>query len=481
MKTFYNKPQRACFDLVGSENRPYIPEIWATEALERLEESMVMARLVHRDFNGDVAEFGDVVNTRRPDDFDTKRKTDSDPITIQTAQSTNVRVPLDQWFSTAFTIKDGERSLSFQELVDRYVAPAAHSIARGIDRALLGRVHAYMVNRAGRLGKIDATNAGDFLLEVREVMNRNLAPLSGRRLVLAPGAETAFLKNDLFIAADSRGDDGTALEEARLGRIYGHDTFMGQNVNGILNGADTVSGTMDDPESAGTTGSMDVTISGYEVEPGEYVVIDGNDQPTFATAATASTNTTAVTLNEPLKFSTLAGANITVYKAANVDGGNDPNLSGDDYPAGWSKELRISAHGANLGPQVGQLISFGTGSSRHTYTVIEAQSVTTTVTNVLLDRPLDAQVDNTDEAFPGPTGSLNWVFVRNALALVNRPLALPPQASGVSSGVSTNAAQDLSMRVTMQYDIHNTGTVVHVDMLAGVAVLDERLAAVLLG
>jgi hypothetical protein len=46
------------------------PNMWANEGLAILEESMVMAaKLVHRDFENEVRDYGDVVNTRRPGEF----------------------------------------------------------------------------------------------------------------------------------------------------------------------------------------------------------------------------------------------------------------------------------------------------------------------------------------------------------------------------------------------------------------------------
>jgi hypothetical protein len=39
-----------------------------------LEENMVASNLVHRDFQNEIAKFGDVVNTRRPGMFKIKRK-----------------------------------------------------------------------------------------------------------------------------------------------------------------------------------------------------------------------------------------------------------------------------------------------------------------------------------------------------------------------------------------------------------------------
>ena len=111
----------ACF---ANDNDAFIPEIWAQEGLVILEENMVAAKLVHRDFQDEIKDFGDVVNTRRPGTFKIKRKKDGTALTQQDANATNVRVPLDQWFYDSFTIKDGEASKSFQELVNVYLLPA---------------------------------------------------------------------------------------------------------------------------------------------------------------------------------------------------------------------------------------------------------------------------------------------------------------------------------------------------------------------
>ena len=225
----------ACFD---NDNTAFIPELWASEGLAILQENMVIANLVHRDFENEIRQFGDVVNTRRPGTFQIRRKADGDALQNQDATATNVKVPLDQWFYTSFTIKDGEASKSFQDLVDIYLRPGMMTIARSVDRAVLGRVHGFLPGtarrkRVGRLGNLSASNSKDFVLEARERLNVNKAPLEGRNLVLAPVSETALLKNELFIAAQMRGDFGTALESATLGRILGFDTYMDQNVNSV--------------------------------------------------------------------------------------------------------------------------------------------------------------------------------------------------------------------------------------------------------
>ena len=216
-RLYLSQPFVACYD---NNLDAYIPELWAQEGLAILEENMVMANLVHRDFENEIAKFGDVVNTRKPGEFKVRRKVDGTVLAHQDATATNVPVPLDQWFYESFIIRDGEGSKSFQELKDIYLHPAMLSIARGVDRCLLGRIHAFLggpQNRIGRLGALDSTNAKDYVLDAREVLNVNKAPLDGRRLVMSPTAETAMLKTELFVAAQKRGDGGDGLDDRHAG------------------------------------------------------------------------------------------------------------------------------------------------------------------------------------------------------------------------------------------------------------------------
>ena len=125
------------------------------------------------------------------------------------------------------------------------------------------------------------------------------------------------------------------------------------------------------------------------------------------------------------------------------------------------------------------MVAFGTGSGRATYTVIESYASDATATRTRRRLPDDPRGPaaghrhhRTDLCYPGPAGALNMAFHRNAIALVTRPLAIPNNAMGVLSHVGVY--NDIAMRVSMQYSIANGGTVVNLDILAGVAILDTE-------
>ncbi len=461
----------AVVSLYVNDNDAMIPEIWANMGLAILEENMVAAALVHRDFSDEVANFGDVVNTRRPGQFRIRRKGDNDPVLGQDANTVNVRVPLDQHFYTNFTIKDGEASKSFQDLVDLHLLPGMQNVARAIDRAILGRVHAYLVNSVGGLDALSGANARDTILDARQKLNENKAFVQGRHMVVSPSSETALLKTDLFLRANERGDDGTSLEEASLGRLLGFDFWLDQNVPSTrVVDSDATAGVTDGTDAAGTT-VIDITLVGENAVGGEWVTIAGENQPHWIVAFTnTGGDIDDVTLDSGLTVATASGAVVQYYAPAAAQGA---------YAAGSNLPLIIDGFATGKPPQVGQLLAIGTGASRRVYTIIESEVINATDQSVLLDRPLELAVSNDQAVFPGPAGSYNLGFHREAIALVNRPLALPAGDMGVRSQVGVH--NDISMRVSMQYDIKEQGTVVTLDMLAGVQVLDTDLGVVMLG
>jgi hypothetical protein len=222
--------------------------------------------------------------------------------------------------------------------------------------------------------------------------------------------------------------------------------------------------------AAGSQDSMAVSIS--DAVAGEFCVVSGNDQPTWISAVAASTG--AITLNEQNVYATQAGAALVRYKSCAIDA---TSQSGSQYPAGWVEGIILKSYGQV--PQVGQLVAMGSGSSRKLYTIIETDPTLAPAGEmwVLLDRPLEIAVNNGDPVFPGPMGSFNIAGHKNCLALVTRPLATT-HAAGIEFGVEEDYG--VGIRVAMQHHI-NKGLVVAVDLLAGVAVLDTRLAVPLLG
>lgn len=201
-----------------------IPQIWAQESLENLYNNIVMAGLVHRDFENIPAAKGNIINTRKPGTFVANDM--GSTITVQDATAANVAVTLNKWKEVSFELSDKDLTLAMADLVPIYVAPAMEAIAQQIDKDLLA-LYADVSTSVGTAGT-DASKAT--VVAARKALNEQKVPFNNRRLVLSAKDESALIALPEFSSAEKVGDDGTAMREASLGRIFGLDTFLDQNV-----------------------------------------------------------------------------------------------------------------------------------------------------------------------------------------------------------------------------------------------------------
>lgn len=444
----------------------YTPALWANESLAILAENMVVGNLVHRDFEPVISSFGEVVNARRPGEFTAKRKSASDDVTIQATTATNIPVKLNQHWHTSFVIKDADQSKSFKDLTTEFLHPAMVSIARAIDQCVLGQVYQFLPNSAGQLGLLTKTNAEDYILDAREVLNLNKAHEMGRNMILTAKSETKVLGNQNFLQAYVVGDNGTALKEAVLGTKLGFAFFMAQNASYVAPGNTTVTGTVNN--AAGyAAGSVTFTVDGLSaaISNGSWITIAGDDTPLRVVSTVGGATPTSITVSTGLKRAVADNAVVTIYTPGAVN-------FGAGYAVDYDKEIVVN--GFTVAPRVGQMVTFGTSTTSPIYSIVAVNGTT----GITLDRPLEAALADTNKVNIGPAGSYNFAFHRNAIALVTRPLALP------MAGLARAGRADLdgfSVRVVMTYEGKSQGTLVTVDTLMGVKVLDQNLGAVMYG
>ncbi len=450
----------------SNDNSAYVPQMWAQESLAILEENMVAANLVHRDFSPLIASYGDTVNTRRPSKFKALRKTGTENVTDQDAIATNVPVVPDQLFHVTFVIFDSEASKSFKDLVTEYMRPAMLAHAQALDKVVLGQAANFVKNSYGYLNGLTVNNGVDAILGTREIMNKNLAYVDGRNLILTPTTETTLLNLPIFTQAQQVGDQGQALQEAFIGRKYGFNTYMCQHQSSVAVG-NTTDATYAVNHSGGygagtTTMAIDVGTTAFTA--GMWFTVAGDNIAHRVITGGASSVTTLV-FTPPLQNSVADDAVITNYTPGAVN-----NVSG--YAAGYNKEIAVDVF--TVAPVVGQFVSFGASGTAAVYTIIDV----TGTTGITLDRSLEVAINDDDAVNISPAGEYNFAFHRNAIALVTRPMELPRQ--GIGAAAANVNYNGLSVRVVLTYDGKAQGTRVTLDILAGIKVLDTNLGALML-
>ena len=472
MTQFVNKP----FQLVYVNSiDAYIPELWAQESVEILVESMVISNLVHKDFSNEVASFGDLIHTRKPAEFEAKRKTNDDNVTIQDASAAKIQIPLDQHLHTSFMLKDGEESKSFKSLRDEYLVPAVTSIARALDLILLGECHQFFTNAEGFAGGLTTSNVIEAIIQTRKRMNRNKAHGTGRNLIMGPDSEATALQVSTFHEADKLGDDGTAMREASLGRKFGFDIWTSQNVPNTVGIPENASAPLVDNSGGYPVGTtlVHVDVAGSALKVGQWIAIGGVPHQITA-LGTLSTQDIDVTISPALRSAVLDDAEVTI-------GGECLQNYASGYAIGYAKEIVVDGITGTI--PVGSLMSFATPGTPNVikgekYSVIATTESGSDTIGVTLNKPLDVALAENDELHLAPAAEHNFAFHKNAIALVSRPLAQAPSGLALSSVASANG---IGVRVTITYNGEKQGLLVTIDLLCGIEMLDVALGSVMIG
>lgn len=439
-----------------------IPEIWANASLAILTENMVIANLVHRDFENQIANFGDVVNTRKPAKFTAKRKTNNDNVTVQDASAPNVPVKLNQHIHVAFIIKDGEESKSMKDLIPLFLEPAMIANASLLDK-IVGTQFLRTNNYAGSLGTALTSSA---LIDAGVMQDGLLVPDNARQCVLSHLSYGDLLKVEQFTDVNRSGNT-VAQSNGYLANKYGYNLFKAQNTMSIPAGNSTLNGAINNATGY-AKGTTVITVDSFTgaVTTGNWLTIGGDMTPYRITAHTETTgNTTSITLHTGLRKAVVDNAVVTTYTAGKVN-------FASNYAIDYAKEIVYDTF--TVDPKVGHGLTFGTSSI--IYGIVAVDTVNKTI---LLDRPLEAAVNDNDNINIFPAGNYNPVFTRGGIALVTRPLATPMQGTGARSAVASY--NGLGIRVTITYDGYAQGHLVTCDFLAGVAELDADQYGVLVG
>lgn len=271
------------------------PQIIANEALMVLENNMVMANLVHRDYSNEFTEVGDTITIRKPAKFVAQNFTGS--IVTQDATEGSTTVKMDRHKDVSFKVTSKELTLDIKSFSEQFIAPAMRAIAQAMDEDLFNEVANISATVAGTA---NATDLKD-IANLSKTLDLAKVPMDMRRLVLNPTHKYRYALTENLSKVAYAGD-GETLRNAELGRLYSLDTYMDQNAPDTLAAtagtatAYKVSGTKD----AKTVALSSVSAATGTVKKGDGFILDGYLYRFTADATAASGAVESVGIDMPL-------------------------------------------------------------------------------------------------------------------------------------------------------------------------------------
>jgi hypothetical protein len=297
-----------------------------------LRENCVMPMLVNSDYGGLAQTQGSSVDVVIPSGMGDAEDmiATSTPAVGTDITPTKVPIVLDKWKKKDFALSDIEVGRIIDGYVSAQVTEAARTIANSIDKDLLG-LYKNVYGVAGQAGQTPFQNDNaipspsvfqglNASKDARKVLNRQLALMSDRRIVLDVDAEANAGALNAFANAQYSGD-ANVIQTGVIGTKQGFDWFMDQNVlrhtlgaaGTFITSAAAAVGVKILPVTNGTTVPVAGDVFTIAGQTQTYVVLAGS---TLTSLAIAPALKVAVPASAVLTFVASHQANLAFHRDA---------------------------------------------------------------------------------------------------------------------------------------------------------------------
>jgi hypothetical protein len=219
----------------------FIPQVWTARVLRNLHKAQIwgQAGVVNRDYEGDIAAYGDTVriNAIGPVSIGTYTKNSNigDPDTLTDAGSTLV---IDQSKYFNFAIDDVDRAQQRPQVMDEAMFEAGYSISDNADQYIAGLVTgAASVNVIGTdaAPKTDTapssgiSKAYDYLVDLGVLLSNANVPREGRWVIVPPWFHGFLQRDDRFVRYGTP-QQTDVLQNGVIGKAAGFTVLESNNV-----------------------------------------------------------------------------------------------------------------------------------------------------------------------------------------------------------------------------------------------------------
>jgi hypothetical protein len=245
------------------------PSIIAKETLAILENNLVAAGKVNRQFENQFNKIGNTITVRKPNKFTV---TSGPGLSIQNVTEPSTAITISNQKHVDFQFSTSDLTLVIEEFSDRYLKPAAAKLANQVDFDVLTNYN-QIANQVGTPGTVP--NAFSFIAAVGQRMDEGAVPQDGRVLILNPAANWALataLSTGVYVRSVAEPAFKGFLAALANFEIYLDQNIQSQTVGAyggtpVVNGANqTGSALVTNGWTAGVTGLLNVgdvfTIAG---------------------------------------------------------------------------------------------------------------------------------------------------------------------------------------------------------------------------
>lgn len=283
------------------------PEVWAANLLLTLDKALVFgsAGVVNRDYEGDIAAFGDTVHIDSiADPTITAYTKDTDLSSPQALTDSEQLLAIDQAFSFNFQVDDIDKAQVRNDgaLMSEATRRAGFGLRDKADQRIASLMALGSTNPLGVIDGTTATNVYDKLVVPASVaLDQQNVPEELRWLILSPAAYGKLQLDSRFIKQNESGTN--ALHNGQVGEAAGFQIYKSNNAfqgNRAITATVTVTTTAATLTAAAGTfsqGDIGLTVAGTRITASSKIIsvtADGTVATMDTAGASAGTQTDTV-------------------------------------------------------------------------------------------------------------------------------------------------------------------------------------------
>ena len=202
----------------------FIPKVWSARLSENYKRALVIGALCNRNYEGDIAQYGDTVHINNLADITVKAYTPGadidDPEQLATDDRTLV---IDHGAYYNFYVNDVDKAQARADLMDPAMRSAAQKLAEDTEDYLVQKI----IAEAGvqLSGALSGAGVYEALVALKTKMDEKNVPKMGRYLVVPPSIEGEMLLDPRFITANGQASENR-LVEGSVAKAAGFDIYV---------------------------------------------------------------------------------------------------------------------------------------------------------------------------------------------------------------------------------------------------------------
>ena len=206
----------------------FIPKVWSARLLDNLQKALVFGSLCNRNWEGDIAQWGDTVHINSLSDITVKPYTPStdidDPEQLSGADTT---LTIDHGAYYNFYLNDVDAAQAQADLMDAAMRNAAHRLAVDTEQYILGVIRAGAGKKVS--GPMPTGGVYELIVGIKTALDQKNVPRMDRKLVVPASVEGQLLLDNRFITGSGAFREA-ALTEGSIARAAGFDIYISNDL-----------------------------------------------------------------------------------------------------------------------------------------------------------------------------------------------------------------------------------------------------------